>query len=218
MLRKRVVYFTEFEWLTLGGCARALASIPGSPPKGRFKQELLVGMLKGAIRFRHNGDEYEWTPDDFKDAAIGQDRKSQGFAELPIAGDDPKAIDKLTSKRWQDYSPFFRKTYLNRFELETKSVAAFFRTPKLAKPPSGPGAALATAFSRRGDAELKRRINAVVSFARNYGKGAPDSVRAMSKFIISQQKHHGFADSTLRKILGDRYGPMKRLGLKGWTN
>jgi hypothetical protein len=217
MSRKRVVYFTDFEWLTLGGCASALAKSSGSPPKGRIRQELLVGMLNGVIRFRHNSHRDEWTPDDFKDAAIGKDGKSRGFAELLIAGDDPEAIDKLTSRRWQDYSLLFRKTYLNRFELETKSVEAFFRARQLAKPPSGSVAdPAAGSRPRTGDAERTKRIKAVVSFARDYGKGTPDSIRAMSVLIISQQKHQGFSDSTLRKILGGRYGPMKQLGLRGW--
>jgi hypothetical protein len=93
----------------------------------------LAGLLRGAISFRFEGD--AWTPDDFRVAAIGMGGNSDGFAELRIAGDDPEAIAKLIAVRWQDYSQFFRRVYLDRFELATKTVLVF--SPDKKGPPVG---------------------------------------------------------------------------------
>jgi hypothetical protein len=121
--------FPRVEWVTLDECARELASEAGSLPKNRIKQELLVGLLDGAIPFRFkeppDGPTTDWTPNDFKVAAIGTGGKSHGWAELPIAGDDPEAIDKLRDVHWQDYSKLFRTAYLKRFELKRESALAF---------------------------------------------------------------------------------------------
>jgi hypothetical protein len=110
-------------WATLDECSHSLASKPEGLPKDRIKQELLIGLLSGAISFRFEGD--DWTPDDFKEAAIGRGGNSRGWAELRIEGDDPEAIAKLKEMRWQDYSEFFRRVYLDRFELATKTVRTF---------------------------------------------------------------------------------------------
>lgn len=110
-------------WATLDECSHSLASKREGLPKDLIKQELLVGLLSGAISFRFEGD--EWTPNDFKEAAIGTGGKSRGWAELRIEADDPEAIAKLKEMRWQDYSQFFRRVYLDRFELATKSVRTF---------------------------------------------------------------------------------------------
>ena len=125
--------FPRVKWLTLKGCVKELAK-RGSPLlKRRIKQELLVGLLEGAIPFRlkqpPDGPVEDWTPDDFKMAAIGTGGNSNGYAELPIAGDDPEAIAKLATVPWQDYSQRFQKVFLNRFELQRKHALEFARQP-----------------------------------------------------------------------------------------
>jgi hypothetical protein len=136
--------FPRVKWLTIDDCAQELANEPGSLPKDKIKQELLRGLLEGAIPFRLKrppdgpGPVEDWTPDDFKVAAIGTGGNSHGFAELRIAGDDPKAIAKLAAVRWQDYSQHFQKAYLERIELLRKSARAFARAEKNAPRTTSP--------------------------------------------------------------------------------
>lgn len=121
--------FPSAKWATLDECAHELANEPGSLPKDRIKQELLIGLLEGVVPFRlkspPDGPVEDWTPHDLKEAAIGKGGNSHGWAELPIAGDDPEAIAKLAAVRWQDYSKLFQAAYLNRFELLRESALTF---------------------------------------------------------------------------------------------
>jgi hypothetical protein len=73
------------------------------------------------------------------------------------------------------------------------------------------------ANAKRENTDLKRRIEAVLTYARKQRFPTGTSQTKMAKKIKEQQKHERFSESALRKILSGRYGPMRRLGLDGLT-
>jgi hypothetical protein len=91
----------------------------------------LAAIWQKAIPFRFEND--DWTADDLKVAAIGE-RRGGGFAELPIDPDETACFDKLAKACWQDYSDFFRRTYLAKLRLETASVYTLLASPALPNP------------------------------------------------------------------------------------
>ena len=67
------------------------------------------------------------------------------------------------------------------------------------------------------NADLKKRIEAVLAYARNKQFPKGTSKTRMAEKIREQHKHQGFSVSALRQILSGRYEPMRRLGLDGMT-
>ncbi len=95
-----------------------------------------------------------------------------------------------------------RSAALQEFDARTSSVKE-------------PEAELANA--KRENTDLKRRIEAVLTYARKQRFPAGTSQTEIAKKIKEQQKNQRFSESALRKILSGRYGPMRRLGLDGLT-
>jgi len=67
----------------------------------------------------------------------------------------------------------------------------------------------------KDDAERRKRIEAVLAYARTKQFPKGTSQTKMAEHITKQYKNQGFSPSALRQILGGRYKPMRRLGLDG---
>ncbi len=123
--------FPGVTWATLDECTHELAK-PGNLPEPRIKQELLVGLLEGAIPFRlktpPDGPVEDWTPDDFKEAAFSTGDLVRNPRNPVKPRLEPMA--RLTAMRWQDYSEEFQKLFLNCFELQREHALAFARRNK----------------------------------------------------------------------------------------
>jgi hypothetical protein len=186
------MYLSSKEWATLDECIHALASMPGALSAQSIEQGLVAAIRSGRLPARRGGEKYP-----------------------------PKGM----------YFPI-RGGILDRSDVEvkTESVLALLGTlpqPKMAPksvgkfagPPMGVMADSKGPGPRKGDAELTKRIKSVVSYAQDFGPGAPTSSRKMADLILDRKRGQGFSSSnTLRKSLDGRYPPMKRLRLKGWKD
>ena len=92
-----------------------------------------------------------------------------------------------------------RKTELEKFEKRFSSLDPQQQTE--------------VAITKAENAALRKRIEAVLDYARNRCPKGPKTT--MAEHIIKQQKNQGFQLSALRQILSGRYEPMRRLGLDG---
>jgi hypothetical protein len=92
-----------------------------------------------------------------------------------------------------------RKTELEKFEKRLPSLDLQQQTD--------------VATTRAENAALRKRIEAVLDYARN--RCPKSSKTKMAEHITKQHKNQGFSPSALRQILGGRYPPMKRFNLDG---
>ena len=60
---------------------------------------------------------------------------------------------------------------------------------------------------KKDNADLRKRIEAVLAYARNFPKGTKHS--EMAERIIKQHKNPDYSKSALRQILSGRYDPMR---------
>lgn len=65
------------------------------------------------------------------------------------------------------------------------------------------------------NAALRKRIEAVLDYARKRQFPKETSQTKMAEHIKEQHKNHNYDLSTLKQILGGRYPPMKKLGIDG---
>jgi hypothetical protein len=71
--------------------------------------------------------------------------------------------------------------------------------------------------AKKENADLRKRIEAVLTYARNRHFPEGTSQTKMAEHILEQRKNHGFKISAPKQILSGRYKPMRRLGLDGLT-
>jgi hypothetical protein len=118
---------------------------------------------------------------------VVKDRKEEGDLAYALLPDPP-------------FTGFFPK--------ESRLVVRSAALQKLEARPEGVNA-------KKENADLRKRIEAVLTYARNRKFPKETSQSRMAEHIFDQRKNQGFKISALKQILSGRYKPMRRLGLDG---